>query len=99
MLLLVGHFRLPPENVAAAQDAFALIIAASRAEPGCLAYSFGEDVLDPGLFRVAETWVDRAALDVHYASPHMATFRREREALGMTEREIDLYEVGEPEAV
>ncbi len=40
----------------------AAMITASRAETGCLGYSYAEDVLDPGLIRVCELWTDLAAL-------------------------------------
>ena len=38
------------------------MVEASRAEDGCLGYSYAEDVLEPGLIHVAERWRDRAAL-------------------------------------
>ena len=53
----------------------ARMIEGSRAEPGCRTYSYAEDVLDPGLIRVTETWDDRAALDAHFASTHIAEWR------------------------
>ena len=34
------------------------MIAASRAEPGCLGYAYAEDILEPGLIRVSEAWQD-----------------------------------------
>jgi quinol monooxygenase YgiN len=77
----------------------ARVIAASRAEPGCLAYAYAEDVLEPGLLRVNEAWESRAALAAHFAAPHMQAWQRERAELGMSGREVTAYEVSGEEAL
>jgi len=48
---------------------------ATLEEPGCNAYSFAFAVTDPALICIFEEWVDQAALDAHFATPHMAVFR------------------------
>jgi quinol monooxygenase YgiN len=58
MLLIIGTIRLPADRLAAARPAMASMIEASRAEPGCLEYSYAEDVLEPGLIQVKERWTD-----------------------------------------
>ena len=95
MLVVIGSFRLPPGQHSAARDAMAKVIAASRAEAGCIAYAFAEDVIEAGLYRVSELWANQAALDAHFATPHMDVWRAEREALGMTDREISSHELRE----
>ncbi len=70
MLLIVGTVRLPPENLERAREAMRVMIAASRAEDGCVDYGYAEDVLEPGLIHVKEFWRDRASLDRHFASPY-----------------------------
>lgn len=92
MLLVIGHLRFPVDARAGVIAALAAVIAASRAEPGCLFYDFAEDVLEPGLFRVSEGWRDADSLRGHFASPHMATFRAAREALGLIERVVEVHE-------
>ena len=72
------------------------MVSASRAEPGCLEYSYAQDVFDPGLIRITEVWSDRAALDAHFASLHIATWRASWRSLGIGERNLVLYEAGEP---
>jgi quinol monooxygenase YgiN len=86
MIVVIGTFRLPVENAGAGRTAMARVIAASRAERGCLAYAYAEDVLEPGLFRVSEAWTDRAALSAHFETAHMQAWQRERTELGMSER-------------
>ena len=97
MLLITGSIRLAPGGLEAARPAMARMIAASRAEPGCRLYAYAEDVLEPGLIHVSETWTDRAALDRHFASDHIAQWRAAWPSLGITDRRLSLYEVGDPE--
>ncbi|WP_035848364.1 putative quinol monooxygenase [Kitasatospora azatica] len=44
----------------------------SRAEAGCLSYTNFVDPNDPASWVVVEEWADRAALDTHLNSPHLA---------------------------
>jgi len=73
------------------------MIEASRAEEGCLAYSYAEDVLDRGLVRISELWRDDAALEAHFRSAHIAAWRAAWPRLGLGERNLRRYEVGEGE--
>jgi quinol monooxygenase YgiN len=93
MIVVTGTFRLPLASLDTAREALARVIAASREEPGCLAYAYAEDVLEPGLFRVNEAWTDRAALAAHFETPHMKRWLRERTELGMRDRQVTAYEV------
>jgi quinol monooxygenase YgiN len=74
----------------------ASMVEASRAEIGCLEYSYAEDVLDLGLIHVKERWRDRVALDEHFKSAHIAIWRDNWPSLGIGKRKLYLYEVGEP---
>ncbi|WP_298196143.1 putative quinol monooxygenase [Novosphingobium sp.] len=96
MLLVIGHLRFPAEARAGVLAALAEVTHATRAEPGCLFYHFAEDVLEPDCFRVSEGWQDAAALRAHFATAHMNRFRATREALGMTERVVTIYETAGP---
>src|SRR3546814_20960607 len=96
MLLIVGTIRLPAGNLQDARPAMAQMISASRAENGCEEYFYAEDVLDPGLIHVRELWHDQAALDRHFASEHISTWRAAWLQLGTTDRDLRLYEVGQP---
>jgi len=68
----------------------------SPAEEGGLEYSYAEDVLEPGLIHVKELWQDQAALDRHFASRHIHAWRATWPALGITDRHLRAFEVGEP---
>lgn len=97
MLLIVGTVRLPPENLASARGAMQRMISASRAEDGCIDYGYAEDILQPGLIHVKEMWRDRASLDRHFASAHIAEWRAAWPELGIGDRNLVVYEVGEPQ--
>ena len=94
MIGVLGSFRFPSERVDQARPLMQQVIADTLQEPGCHAYSYAEDVNEPGLFRVMEMWSDRAALDVHFATPHMRNWAIAREALGFFDRQIKLFELG-----
>ena len=66
----------------------AAMLAASRAEDGCLAYNYAQDVLDPCVIHISERWRDRAALDAHFATPHMAAWRAQFGAIGISDRDL-----------
>lgn len=99
MIVVSGSFRLPPESREAGREAMARAIAASRAEPGCIAYAYAEDVEEPGLFRVSEAWESRNALASHYDTPHMQQWQQERTALGMSDRQVTAYSVAGEETL
>lgn len=96
MLLIVGTVRLPPEKLSEARPVMRAIVENSRAEDGCVEYGYAEDVLDPGLIHVKEIWQDQAALDRHFGSDHLAEWRRSWPSLGIKDRDLRMYEVGEP---
>jgi quinol monooxygenase YgiN len=97
VLLITGTIRLPPGALARARPAMRAMVEASRAEPGCLDYSYAEDVLDPGLMHITELWDTRAHLQAHFRSNHIAAWRAQWAALAISGRNLKLYEVSEPE--
>ena len=96
MILVNGTIRLSSASLPRALPAMAAMVAASRAEPGCIAYAYAQDLFDPGLIHVVERWRDRAALIAHFASPHLAKWRTQFAELGICDRNLELLE-GDPE--
>ena len=96
MIVVSGRFRLPFERQAEARPAMARVIADSNAEPGCRIYSYAEDLVEPGLFRVYEEWDSRPAIEAHFQAPHMREWQAVREGLGFHDRHVVAWEVGEP---
>ena len=96
MIVVEGSFRIP--DIAAALPRMIAMITASRAEPGCVEYGYAMDVLDPTLVRVVERWESRAALEEHQHSEHIRDWRAGWLAMGLTDRELRVYEA-EPEGL
>jgi quinol monooxygenase YgiN len=84
MLILSVFLRVPPGEVEALKPHMRKVIAASRAEPGCLFYALAEDMAEPGLIRAFEIYTDDDALKAHGSSGH---FKAWREASGQYPRE------------
>lgn len=61
-------------------------VAAIRAEAGNLRYEYYKPLDDPETILLIDSWTDQAAIDVHHASPMMATIAalREKYDLHMT---------------
>lgn len=94
MLLIVGTVRFPPGEMAEARPAMERMIAASRAEPGCLGYAYAEDILEPGLIRVSEAWQDETSFAAHASSTHLHQWRADCAALGAFDRKLWRYDGG-----
>ena len=99
MLLIIGTVKLPAGRLDKARPIMAAMVEASRAEAGCLDYCYAEDVLEPGLIHVKERWIDRSALNENFKSDHLATWRATWPSLGIGDRNLRLYEVGESEPI
>ena len=91
-LIIAGTVRVPPENLEAFKPHMVAMLTASRAEDGCLEYAYAQDVADPGLIRVYEVWCDQAALDAHFQTSHMATWRSHWPKFGVSDRNLMAYE-------
>jgi len=98
-IIIAGTVRAPPENLDALRPHQLAMLAASRAEDGCLTYSYGLDVAEPGLIRVFEVWRDQAAIDAHFKAPHMAVWRAACAELGVHDRRLSTYEVAAERAL
>ncbi len=97
MIILAGAIRMPPERLAAAAPHIAALVEATRAEPGCLGYSYAHDALEPGLLRIFELFQDAEALAAHRASAHMAAWRARYQELGVHGRDLTLYDIAHAE--
>jgi quinol monooxygenase YgiN len=93
MIALNGTIRIPADKLDQARPLMKALIEATRQEEGCLFYSFGVDVLDPGLIVIAECWRDEACLGAHLSAPHFIAWRDAGPALGVTDRQLTAYDV------
>jgi len=99
MIAVLGSFRFPADAIERARPLMLAVIDATRAERGCRAYAYAEDVTEPGLFRVLELWDDRHTLSVHFQAQHMREWSEQRTALGFFDRQISVHEIGPGETL
>jgi quinol monooxygenase YgiN len=76
MIVIAGSVKVKPEGREQALAAAVRMMEATRAEPGCRAYRFSTDLVEPTLVHLFEEWESAEALAQHFASPHMAEFQR-----------------------
>jgi quinol monooxygenase YgiN len=93
MLVIAGEIEIDPARRESAVTAALRMAEATRKEAGCTQYVFSGDLSDPGCFRIFEEWESQAALDAHFASPHMAAFQTAIAGLGVRSMTIRRYEV------
>ncbi len=92
MLIVLAEATLGEGALEAGREAFATMVEASRAEEGCLGYTYATDILDPSKFMIVEKWVDDAALAYHFSTPHMAAFQQALQGIEVTITELAKYQ-------
>lgn len=93
MIVLAGTIRIAPGKREVALPPIRAIVAASRAEPGCISYSFSFDVNDDHLVHIFEVFRDLEAREAHRSMPHMKVWRDSWAAAGIGDRHMREYEV------
>lgn len=100
MIIVEGYVRM--ENAGdfeKVREAAEAQIAASRAEGGCIDYTYALDVLDPQIMRVLERWKSWEALEDHFEMPHMHPWRAALANVNFVERSLRAHEVKETREV
>lgn len=88
-LHVVATIPLRADAVDLARSSLAELVAATREEDGCVAYTASESGTQPGLFVTVEEWRSQDDLDRHLTTPHVA---RAFEVLGpMLEGEVAIH--------
>ena len=95
MIIVSGTLRVDPADVDAAMKLAATMATPSLAEEGCSAYGFWQHPSDPTQVRVFEEWASQEALDLHFATPHMADFMAGLGQLAISEMDLHKYQVAE----
>ncbi|WEX76711.1 antibiotic biosynthesis monooxygenase [Sinorhizobium numidicum] len=74
MVYVIAHLKA---HAGKADEVVALagpLIEATRREEGCISYELYRKPADPDMLVFVETWKSRAAVDAHFAEPHLKTF-------------------------
>lgn len=93
MIVIHASLLLDPAKADAAISAAKDMMAESRKEPGCHAYTFTRDLYDPARFHIIEEWESDEVLAKHFAMPHMAKFQAVVPTLGIKEMKADKFVV------
>ena len=98
MIQINGMIKLGRPLDAAMRKALVEMVRASRAEDGCIDYSFASDLADPDTLVLFERWRDQQALDAHGKSAHMEQFRQVMAANPPEKRDLRMYQTddGQP---
>ncbi len=75
MIIVLGNMEVKDGTFGELEAGLHDLVAATQQDDGYISYDFARDVNNPNLIRFAERWRDRAALDAHNATPHMAAFK------------------------
>lgn len=81
-ILVVAVMDLDPVHANRIIEEARPLIEASLEEPGCLAYSWALDPLNPGRVHVFEEWTDEAALAHHFTLPNYTEMRTQLRSAG-----------------
>jgi quinol monooxygenase YgiN len=95
MIAVAGTIRVAPGNMDALRPHARAVIEATRAEAGCVLYSFAEDLAEPGLIRIYEEWRSWGDLETHGKAAHMTAWRVALKDIGVISREVKAFEMGE----
>src|SRR3954454_22254495 len=93
MILVIGRVRCADEQRDELVSLLETMQTEARREDGCLRYGFFAAVEDPLSFVAVEEWADRAALDRHFAQPHLREFARGLLELVAETPEVAIHEV------
>lgn len=97
MIVIAGRIRIDTAKESEAVVAAVAMMEATHKEEGCISYVFSRDLNEPGAFRIFEEWQSQEALDLHFASPHMADFQKTLGGIGVVEMAVKKYEVSSVE--
>lgn len=94
MIVVFVKVETTVDAITAMRDALVEMESASRAEAGCHDYSFSQEIGDPSRIRIIEIWESMDALEFHFTTPHMATFRAVLAGSPPRSMDVKVHELG-----
>lgn len=95
MIVVIAKFRVKPGKKAELLAVAEELIAATRQEAGCISYSLLEDPYIEDSLTFLEEWVDKAALQSHFTTPHIAEWRQRSADLRDGQTSLTMYQAEE----
>ena len=80
-LRVVARISVRPDKLDETLDAFTALVAATRAEPGCISYELLQNIAAPHELTVVEEWADAESLEAHFATDHFTAVAARAEEL------------------
>lgn len=96
LLTIIGQFDVHSDDAAAVGALMRTMMLETQKESGCLHYAFASDLAVPNRFQLSELWESDEALQAHFRSPHMKTFREGLSALRIQQRTVRRYDASNP---
>ena len=93
MIVVAGTITIDPANNGRLEELLHELIPATRAEVGNVDYGFWRSLGEPGGWHIFEEWKDEDALNEHMGSAHMAAFIGAMGDLGVTQVDLQRYEI------
>ena len=93
MIVILAKFTVEEAGLDRAKALARTLAAETNKEPGCLQYAVASDLSDACTLRLSEWWRDAEALAAHFATAHMAAFRRGLRGMHVAGVEIKRFEV------
>lgn len=92
MIIVIAKVSVKPE---CKQELLSLakgVIAATRAEEGCISYTLLDNTYDPGGCLFVEEWADLPALQKHAGSAHILEWRKQSRDLLTAKTTVTVYQ-------
>lgn len=91
MIFVQGTIRIGSSDISAVVPAIKMMAARSNEEPGCIHYSFAQDVVDPLFLHICERWKSEEDLNAHFQTDHMAQFNEAISAIEISQMDVRMY--------
>ncbi len=88
---VVARITARPDTVSELHPLLLGLLEPTRREPGCLRYQLLQNRADPTDFTFVEEWADEAAIDAHFATPHLQAVLAKATPLLAAEPDIRRY--------
>lgn len=88
MIKVIARGTFQEEGLQKVISLYQELIAETRKEKGCLSYELYQDINNPCMMTILETWEDKACLDAHTLSAH---FQRLVPEIGKFRIEKDIH--------
>ncbi|MBP2656354.1 MAG: Antibiotic biosynthesis monooxygenase [Firmicutes bacterium] len=92
MLVVIAKLMVKPEKKAELFSLAQPLIAATRAEQGCISYTLLDDRNDPNACFFLEEWIDKAALEQHLNTAHICEWHKKSADLLAGKMDLKLFQ-------